>query len=229
MKGKTILLAGLLVLAGWLEAGAQDVRQQLRFNPNYSRQDICAEWGRSNINRGMDTPYLQVSYTHLFWKHWAWRAGGMLAISPGRYDFAVGAPVSIVYRSGTASFEESLRYGLGGAVASSIWDGAWGNIDEIPGDILFYLCSILFRRADFFLGVTPGYYLGRALEGEGSRLYCTADLGASLCIPIWRLSLNITPAFHYSFTQTPGYDYAFNGPTRNPLFFSLGLGVSYLF
>ena len=72
MKGKTILLAGLLVLAGWLEAGAQEVRQQLRFNPYYSRQDIYAEWGRSNIRRGMDTPYLQVSYTHLFWKHWAW-------------------------------------------------------------------------------------------------------------------------------------------------------------
>ena len=122
-----------------------------------------------------------------------------------------------------------------------------------------FLLSI-FRRAEVFAGVTPGYLfgdgsIGRRLEGysmdgtryesdEGillnRRFMLTADAGFNLSIPIWRFSLDLSPAFHYLKSPTTSRIPTVHRPARTTApwapfrclvhwYFSISGGISWLF
>lgn len=212
-----IIISAAILIAGTANIQAQETTKA-KFNPDYSIQDISAEGGvLAAFNGGsMDAGYFQLTYSRLFWKHFAYRAGLMAAPDMGGFGPLAGIPLGISWKTGTVSFEDAASYALTGAINNAVWDGLSGHSDEIGSDMLTNLLFLLFRRWEFFVGVTPAYYAGNfALLG---------DAGVTLSIPIWRLTLNISPVFHYSFLndiQTDG------DPTR--IMMSLSGGLSWLF
>ena len=230
MRARFLFISTLVfLLVGATSAQAQEVKKE-KFNPNYSIQDVSAELGvLSSVDDGrMDTIFLQMTYSRLFWRHFAFRTGIMAAPEPGGFEYLAGIPLGISYKTGTVSFEDAASYALTGAISDAVWDGLFGHSDQIGGDILVNLLFMLFRRWEFYIGVTPGYYLGAPSKNEGVETYdrfsLWGDAGAILSIPIWRLSLNLSPTFHYSFMD----NYTINGvPTRSIVSFSAG--ISWLF
>ena len=126
--------------------------------------------------------------------------------------------------------------------------------------VILNLFNIFLRRSEFFAGITPGYLLGpeshvpkvygmttssRPLLMEtgfqlNNRFSLSADAGATLSIPLWRFSLDITPAIHYLFTNNvtesrQTFDIQNNNPTGPPevkpirWLFSVSGGLSFLF
>jgi len=213
-----------------LLAGAVPARAQVKFNADYSLQDIRADYGlyASIKGNGMNSSCYQFTYTRRFWRHFTWKAGALAVPNPGGFRFLAGAPLALSYRTGTVSYEDAAAYALGASVSDAVYESIWGDPDNIFGDILFNLFTALFRRSEFFIGVTPGYYFGRELPTDLYQTYgrfsVTGDLGMVLTIPIWRFSLNFTPTYHYSFTHNYDYD---NAPLRHIL--SLQAGIGFLF
>ena len=230
MKRILIILLGLLTLTAMPARAQEQAPLPVKFNPDYALQDIRADYGMytSISPSSIDGNYLQISYTRLFWRRFAWKAGACFLTNPGGYDFLLGAPVAIAYKSGTTPFEDAIAYGLEGALTSTVIDGIFGNTDRIADDILTNLLLVLFRRMEFYAGVTPGVCLGEAMLGSNEEVFgrftLTGDLGMVLSLPIWRFSLNLTPAFHYAFIGNYQID------NRVPrAYFSIGAGVNYLF
>lgn len=226
MKAKIAIISIVLFLAGTASLQAQAGK----FNPNYSIQDISAEFGvLTSVDDGnMDTIFLQMTYSRLFRRHFAFRTGIMAAPEPGGYEYLAGIPLGISYKTGTVSFEDAAAYALTGAVSDAVWDGLFGYGDQIWNDLIANLFFFLFRRWEFYIGVTPGLYLGATSMNEGvstfGRFSLWADARAVLSIPIWRFSLNLSPTFHYSFLD----NYTTDGiPSRSIMSFSAG--ISWLF
>ncbi len=226
MSTRSIIISLVLLLAGTASLQAQTGK----FNPNYSIQDISAEFGvLTSVDEGnMDTIFLQMTYSRLFRRHFAFRTGIMAAPEPGGYEYLAGIPLGISYKTGTVSFEDAAAYALTGAVSDAVWDGLFGYGDQIWNDLIANLFFFLFRRWEFYIGVTPGLYLGAPSRNEDvstySRFSLWADAGAVLSIPIWRFSLNLSPTFHYSFLD----NYTTDGiPSRSIMSFSAG--ISWLF
>lgn len=226
MSTRSIIISIVLFLAGTASLQAQTEK----FNPNYSIQDISAEFGvLTSVDDGnMDTIFLQMTYSRLFRRHFAFRTGIMAAPEPGGYEYLAGIPLGISYKTGTVSFEDAAAYALTGAVSDAVWDGLFGYGDQIWNDLIANLFFFLFRRWEFYIGLTPGLYLGAPSRNEGvstfGRFSLWADAGAVLSIPIWRFSLNLSPTFHYSFLD----NYTTDGiPSRSIMSFSAG--ISWLF
>lgn len=204
--------------------------QKVKFNPYYSIQDINVEYGGiASFNGGaMDSNYMQITYSRLFWDHFAFRAGAMAINNPGGFQWLAGVPVGISYRPGTVSFKDALAYSLQETVFDTVWYGLSGQSDLIGHDLLANLLLLLFRRMDFFVGITPGVYLGERSQDANVSTYgrfsLFGDAGAVFSIPIWRLTLNLSPAFHYSFLNNVELD---GNPTR--IMMSVSGGISYLF
>ena len=228
MRRLFTVFAGLL-FAGAICANAQE-EEKVRFNPDYSIQDIAVEYGRiaSFNGGGMDSYYLQINYSRLFWRQFAFRTGALAVREPGGYEWLAGVPLAVSYRPWTVSFEDAVAYSLRETLYDTVYDSLSGRTDQIGSDILFNLFWLLFRRAEFIVGVTPAYYLGRVSAASNvdtyGRFALIGEAGLKLSIPIWRFSLDITPKAHYSFLKNTEID---GEPTR--FMMSGSVGISYLF
>ena len=202
------------------------------FHPEYSTRDIRAEYGLC-FPVGMPTveksQSVTVLYTAQFWRSLAYKGGVQAGWKVWDYDSFIGVPIALAYRPGIASWKDAL----GNAVEMSVWDtvrnGATGRPDRIGSAILSDLVFALFRRLEYCVGITPGYYAGAftgdpAEQTEGNRFSLTADVSMVFSMPIWHFSINVTPAYHYCFTQNAIYH---NAPQRH--YFSISAGLGWLF
>ncbi len=226
MRKSIFALFAAVVLAGLaLPAGAQE---RVRFNPDYSSGDIRAEYG---VYAALDESKVtyrmaQATYTRRFWGPLAWRAGA-LATWKGLDGF-YGAPIGLSLRSRTYSMGEALTDAVVYSTMDAIDYTYFGrNYDSLGGAIFWNFLVALFRRSEFTLGLTPGVYTGYRHLGFG----LTGDVGAVLAIPIWRLSLNITPVLHYALVPDkrplPEDNSLAVKPSR--LFLSATIGIEYMF
>ena len=259
MRKLTFLLATLAVAA--VSAHAQE---KPRFNPDLSWNTLRAEYGYwtpmdSRMSSG--DAFLSLNYTRRYSGHWGWRAGLMYQTENTSVQDGIGLPVAAVFRSGTASFGETMARGAESAASQLVHD-AWMDYDakESFGRGIGVFLLSMFRRAEIFAGVTPGYMLGhstiyRQTEGysmDGTRyesdkgillnrrFMLTADAGFNLSIPIWRFSLDLSPAFHYLVTNNftefqqsidPLTDRPVGAPSEKPVhwYFSISGGISWFF
>ena len=218
-KEKIILVLLALLFTGALRAQVQ----QVKFNPTYSIQDIRAEYGRIFQSAGYNwsAPYMQVAFTRQFWGPLAYKLGGQLIL--GREDmdgfnYMFGVPVALAYRPGSRSFASSVSSAAGMSIFDAVWYGMVGRPENIGRSILLNFVMALFRRSEYFVGLTPGYY-------PGGHFVLTADAGLTLSIPIWRLGLNITPTYHYAIKP---FTFEENDTPIRSLFSITG-GITYLF
>lgn len=208
--------------------------------------------------------FLALDYTHRYSGHWCWRVGALYQAENTSVQDCIGFPVAAVYRTGTQGFKESLRSTAESSAAQVVWDGTVGyGPDKMSRDVLVGFLAVLLRRAEGFVGLTPGYIFGngsvtRRTEmlwaGDGPlaksyqdagvqltrRFTLTADAGLTLSIPVWRFSLDITPSFHYLFTNNfteyrqdidPLTERPVGSPSLRPVrwHFSISGGLSWLF
>lgn len=224
---KKILALTLLALGLSLAAQAQDDSSALLEEDGFYTKNLRMEagiYGGSGVDNyaGM----LQLTRTYNFWGPLAYRTG-VLAIGSGlAYDGYLGVPLSLSYCPGTTSLRDRLIWAAEESIVDIIIDVITGNTDKIGEDIAANLIAVLFARTEFFVGVTPGYWLGQKSDFNYGhpRFSLTADAGMVLSIPLGRLSFDITPTYHYSFGKNLVTG---EGPQRH--FFSLGLGLSWLF
>ena len=110
----------------------------------------------------MDSYYLQLTYSRLFWRQFAYRVGAMAVQEPGGFPWLAGVPLAVSYRPWTVSFEEAAAYALKETIFDTVYDGLSGRSDQIGSDILFNLFWLLFRKelngliltgANGFLGI----------------------------------------------------------------------------
>lgn len=202
-------------------------QQSVRFNADYAIRDVRVDYGVCGAvkNNFVASDLFQVSYSQLFWRRFAWKAGAVFVTNPGGFQSLVGAPIGLAYRTFTIPVENALGYAVEESVYDAVTDAVWGYSDRIGGHILANLLWALVRRSEFFIGVTPCCYLGVPSIADNvqtfSRFALTGDLGFSLSIPIWRFSINFTPAYHYSFIR----NYEVDGITpRHLITFTAGLG-----
>ena len=239
-------------------------QEKPRFNPDMTWNTLRAEYG-VRIPMGSDLApdgqALSLSYMHRFANHWAWRTGFEFLPENTSVTDCVGLPVSIVYRTHTYGFETGVRQAMFNSAADVVWDGVMGyGPEQMQRDVVANFLFILFRRAEFFAGLTPGYIFGEGtfpgsvygiVDGTRASSYLqtiqlnrrfslTADAGATLSIPLWRFSLDITPAVHYLVTDNfseyhQEIDSATGAVIGSPVHkslrwqFSIGFGLSYLF
>lgn len=226
---KILPVIAALLVTGALTLHAQNETKP-KFNPNYAMQSLSAEYGAiASFNGGaMDSQFIQLTYTHKFWKRFSFRGGAMAVPGPGGFQFFAGAPLGVSFSTGTATFEEAAAYALQESIFDVVISASWGNYGSLSHNLLENLLFLLFRRLDFFVGVTPGYYFGEPVNASNVTTYgrfsLWADAGMSLCIPIWRFTLNFSPVFHYAFINNCDMD---NLPTRTMM--SISGGISYLF
>ena len=259
MKNTLIFTAFLLLAVLPVSAQRKD-----RFNPDLTWDIVRAAYG-VRIPMGSDLApdgtTLSLNYTRRFANHWGWRTGFEYLPENTSVSDCVGLPVSIVYRTYTVGFKRGVEYALMNSAADVIWDGVMGyGAEQMKNDVAANILFILFRRAEFFAGLTPGYIFGEssfpgtvfgASDGTRTSSYLqtiqlnrrfslTADAGATLSIPLWRFSLDITPAFHYLVTNNfseyhQQIDPATGAPVGSPVLkplrwqFSLDFGLSFLF
>ena len=212
----------ILVLVLLLAASLPVLAQKQPFYPEDALREFQIEAGASKINAA----FLQVNYTQLFYKRLAWRAGGQFVLNPDGYEYMLGVPLAIMYRSETATTGQALDNAL--TVSYDPDPYYYYERDNLAGSILLSALAFLIRRIDVYAGITPGYYLGPAdvapeLRPYG-RFFLSADAGLSLSIPIWRFTLSATPSLHYALlgVRTPNEGY-------NHLYFSMSFGLGYLF
>lgn len=251
---RRFLLAATLFLVT-LSAFAQ---QKPRFNPDLTWNTLRAEYGMLvPISPGKPVESgesLSLSYTRRFTRHWGWRTGFQYATDYESFDDHFGLPVAVVFRSGTYGFKESVRMAARATASGAVWDGLNGyDSEDIASHALENFLFFLFRRAEGFAGITPGYLSGSRTtqfvsswidyeEGVrlNSRFTLTADAGFTLSIPVWRFSLDVTPAFHYLITNSfseyrqsidPTTGTSVGSPVLKPLRwqFSITGGLSFLF
>lgn len=227
---KTLLLPILLLLAAAVDGQSQEIKPY-RFNPDYSFRDIRAGYGTWKMldgNRG-DMPLFEMHYTSLFWGNFAYRVGGQFSPGMSGYNCFIGAPVAVVFRPGTRSLRESLEHAAGASIYGAARTGVYqGNLEGVGRSILATFIAALFRRTEYFVGLTPAY-LGidrnEVTDLPRSSFMLTADAGIVFSIPIWRICLNISPTYHFAFTRNFYFDE--NRAGRNC--FSFTGGLTYLF
>ena len=183
-------------------------------------KDIRAELGiMAQVNRDWEAATIQAYYTRNFIGRFAYRIGFQYAAGTDEAGISsmTGIPVAIAYRPGTMSVASSLANAAGLSVYDVVRDGYYGETDRIGSDILTNFVMSLFRKSEYYIGVTPGFYPER-------KFMLTADAGFSLAIPIWRFGIHITPAYHYCLLN-PFADS--EQPSRH--LFSMTAGLSFAF
>ncbi|MBR1510583.1 MAG: hypothetical protein IJ623_08040 [Bacteroidales bacterium] len=215
MKRK-VIFAAISALMLSITAMGQTQMAPVKFKQEYSTRDIRADYGYLiDIDGNSGYPVLQVHYTQNFYGPLAFRAGAQM--TPGSGVQQLGLPIALAYRPGIRSWGTSIAWAAEQSVYDSVWRGAYGNPESIGGSILTNFLLALFRRTEYFVGLTPAF----SMEGYFA---ATADVGFVLSIPIWRLGLNITPAYHH--VLTPGY---FNSSDNAGSIFTITAGISFLF
>lgn len=221
MKLRNKLALTLLLLLGGALAGRSQEMERVRFNPDYSFRDVRVGYGRLFMMEGgkWDASLVEGHYTAMFWQHLAYRVGAQFSPDLPGYGSLIGLPAALVYRPGTMSMQESLIYAAERSIYDAAWSGIyWGSLDGVGGSVLLNFLTALFRRTEYFVGLTPAY-LG------GNRFLLTLDAGLVLTIPIGRIGLNVSPTYHRTLTRSFFDDQG--NPCRN--LFSITGGISYLF
>ena len=222
MKKVNLLLTLLsLLLTGTLLHAQQPLQQPVQFNVTNSLQDIKADYGiLLSLDKNIEdwrAQYITLTYTRQFWGPLAFRVGGQMVMDPEQTGYMFGAPIALALRPGTRSFASALTSAAGMSVADAIWYGVIGSPGSIGSSIFLNFLSVLFRRSEYFVGVTPGLC-------HGTHFTLTADAGITLSIPIWRFGLTVSPTYHYAIK--PFY-LGEEEPVRSML--SLTGGISFLF
>ena len=221
-------LALALGLFGALSAHAQ-APVRIPFNPDYSIRDVRLDAGvlLATGSNGYDSSVFQFTYGSLFWHRFGWKAGFLVAPdSPAIFSSLVGFPLALSFRTSTLTMEQSLSLAAHRTAYDTVWHGLHGSFGAGLGtDILANILMALVRRSELFLGFTPGFNLGGDPDRDNpsSRFALTADVGAVLSIPIYRISLNFTPTYRYAIV--PFYR---DGQQVRHLMSFTG-GISYLF
>ena len=219
MRNSLLSLVFILLISNTLVA-----QEKPEFDPDYAWNTIRAEYGAlipvgSVPNKSFGV--LSLSYTRRFSGRWGWRTGVQYASLEVPANQYFGLPFSAVYRLFTAP------YGGRGKKAwvNSLDDMTWNGGGDVPAyekrrmrnDVAANVLNVFLRRTEFFAGVTPGYLPG--LEAD-HRFSLAADAGMTLSIPLWRFSLDITPAAHYLITDNFG---------GHRWLYSISGGLSFLF
>ena len=224
MRTKVFLLSALILLvAGGTASRAQE---RVRFNPDYAIHDIRLEYGflTSLSNHAPAPSYWQLTSSRLFWHRLAWQRAIMYVPKANGYEQFIGLPTGLAFRSATVPFRESMADAVDDLLFDASWDLFWGD----SGFFIWDIIMAFVRRAEPYIGLTPGYYVGeRSLSSDFTplrRFSLTADAGVVMSIPIWRFSLNITPTFHYAFINNYRYE---GKATRWLLTISGGIGFMF--
>lgn len=224
MRSKVFILSALvLLLAGGLPSRAQE---RVRFNPDYAVHDIRLEYGyiTSLSNHAPAPGFWQLTSSRITWHRVAWQKGIQFVPRANGYDQFIGLPTGLAIRSRTVPFRESMADAVDDLLYDASWSLFWGD----SGFFLWDIIMAFVRRAEPYIGLTPGYYVGgRSLDSDvtpRARFSLTADAGVVMSIPIWRFSLNITPTFHYAFINNYYYD---GKATRWLLSVSGGIGFMF--
>ncbi len=201
-------------------------------------------------SNGADAVYW-MNYSHYLGRHTGVRFGAQFMPESMGVDGYVGFPVALSLRTGMRQTSDAYVYG--GVLALDLLDAfIWDDGDFFTNALAVFLLSLV-NRAEFFVGLTPGYVYGsshlyqshyygadgnRYNETYGTRkahsLYCSADAGINLSWRIWRFTLNMTPAVHYNVTGNY-HAYSANEETIHPQdrpvrwFFGMNFGLGYLF
>ena len=203
MKKVILSLVSILLISNTLAAQVKP-----DFDPDYAWNTVRAEYGAlipvgsvPNQSFGL----LSLSYTRRFSGRWGWRTGVKYASLEAPADQYFGLPFSAVYRLFTSTYGGRGRKAWVDSMDSMSWNGG-GDVPEyekqrMRNEVAANVLNIFLRRTEFFAGVTPGYLPG--LEPD-NRFSLAADAGMTLSIPIWRFSLDITPAAHYLLTKNFG-------------------------
>lgn len=231
---KKILLAILLSLT----VTASLAQKPVRFRSEMSTRDWRFDVGPYLCMDDFDSSVAwSVLYTRNFFGGLAFRTGVQYMDDIFGYNYNIGVPLALSYRPGTRSLASSLAGAVEMSVMDVMYDGLYGFSGDIWSDIVWDLALSLFRRTEYFVGVTPGVYGGTYRRETADGMYydpegpdassfsLTADAGMVLCIPIRHIGINITPAFHYALTKN-AYTEDYN-PVR--IFGSLSVGLSYMF
>ena len=199
--------------------------QESGFDPDHAWNTIRAEYGvlmPFNMVSKNGIGVCSLSYTRRYSGHWGWRGGVQYAPLAASTGNGFGFPLAVVYRSSTGSYDGRLQRAFDDSVEditrdTSVYGKEGYGRDRMSKDVVANLLSIFLRRTELFAGLTPG-----CLWGDKSEFALSANAGITLSIPIWRFSLDFTPAFHFLCTDNVS-------DNSSRWFFSVSGGVSYLF
>ena len=194
---KKVLLSFACIV---LSISSVDAQEKPGVDPDSAWNTIRAEYGAlipvgttPNQSFGLGS----VSYTRRYSGRWGWRTG-LQYVRVGTDSNYLGLPLSAVYRFSTQP--------LGGRVLNawnaSLDDLSWNGGGDVPqskkqqmrNDVATNFLSVFLRRTEIFAGITPGYL-------QENQVIFAADAGVTFSIPLWRFSLDITPAVHYVISE----------------------------
>ena len=243
---KRVLLA-LIILVFAIPAAGQ------RINPNAFGQELSFGVGAGATfkkNYGSDVSYW-LNYSKYYSRHIGARFG--VQYMPeylGVQDF-VRFPMAFSLRTGMREANEALAYGAVAAI--DLLDLFLWESDNIFVDMMAVFLISLVSRAEFFVGLTPGFISGgdnihtawyTGIDGNTYKEYhgirkagdffCSADAGMNFTWRIWRFTINMSPVVHYNFSEN-FHIYSQNETTVHPQdtpihwLFSMNFGLGYLF
>ena len=226
--------------------GAEDRPEQLRAGAE--RRNRCRNDIQSNT--GNDISYW-LNYSKYYSRHIGGRFGVQYMPEYMRVKDFVSFPMALSLRTGMREANETMTYGA--LVAMDMLDAWLWEGDNIVLDMFAVFLITLINRAEFFVGLTPGYIIGPDSLRETSYLnadgtvgtrvqgirkagdfYCSADAGLSFSWRIWRFTLNMTPTVRYNFTDnfriySDNESTVYPQDTPIPWLFSMNFGIGYLF
>ena len=168
--------------------------QQAKFRADDSTKDIRVGAGLafnvSDSDLAWKSPSFQMIYTRNFWSRLAYRVGIEYAPATDTYKALYAVPIGLSYRPYSEPLGRQMTRAAGNSILDVIGDSASGRSNEIGSDVLANLVVALFRRTEYFAGITPSYFS----DGE---LFATADLGLSFTLPIWHIGIYVSPVYHY--------------------------------
>ena len=188
-----------------------------RFMPNASVGEMSfgvGGCGPLNSSSGLDMSFW-LNYSKYTGNHTGYRVGARYMPENMGVADLVTFPVAFSLRTGMREGNESLAYGS--VIALDLLDSFLWEDDNIVVDMMAAFLLAFVNRAEFFIGITPGYILGEdALRrtyytsGGGNyieetvtscpnRFYCAAESGINITWRIWRLTMNLTPYFQWNF------------------------------
>lgn len=167
-----------------------------------------------------------MDYAQYFYRGLGFKTGFRYQSNNIDMDNWFSIPMAFSYRSRMTTWGRSV-YDAAVAATKGAVDGYYyyGTEPSVGGWFENFF-GALFNRADFFVGVTPGYiqgngYITRVYMDDNqeewqdsgikknSPFFLTADAGFTLTWRIWRFTLNFSPAVHYMITDSYR-DYYFN-------------------
>ena len=195
---KTVLLSFACIVLSISFVAAQE---KPGFDPDSAWNTIRAEYGAlipvgttPNQRFGL----CSVSYTRRYSGRWGWRTGLQYATLDAPSGKYVGLPLSAVYRFSTQPLGGRVRNAWNASLDDLSWNGG-GDVpqskkQQMRNDVAANFLSVFLRRTEIFAGITPGYL-------QENQFTFAADAGVTFSIPLWRFSLDITPAVHYVISE----------------------------